>query len=75
MAETLCWHTSGGEPDKDRVRRAKDRLYKKKLIDVARKGWTLTKKRHDAALEARADKHEVETGAKLASGILSKRDG
>lgn len=75
MAETLCWYTSSGDPDKDRVRRAKDRLYKKKLIDVARKGWTLTKKGHDAALEARADKHETEAGAKLAAGLLRGRDG
>jgi hypothetical protein len=43
LAETLCWYTTGGAPDKGRVRRAKDRLYNKKLVDIARKGWVLPK--------------------------------
>jgi hypothetical protein len=75
LAETLCWLTSGSDPNKDRVRRAKDRLIKKKLIDVARSGWKLTKKGHEAAVEARADKHHAESAAKLATAIMRSRDG
>jgi hypothetical protein len=74
MAETLCWHTPTGEPNKDRVRHAKDRLYKRKLVDVARKGWKLTKKGNEAAVEARADKHAADRNAKLSAGLMRKRD-
>ncbi|MET4032291.1 AAA family ATPase [Bradyrhizobium barranii] len=75
MAETLCWCTPTGEPNKDRVRHAKDRLYKRKLVDVARKGWKLTKRGHEAAVEARADKHSAESAARLSAGLTRKRDG
>jgi AAA domain/RepB DNA-primase from phage plasmid len=74
IAETLCWFTSGGAPHKDRVRHAKDRLYKRKLVDVARKGWKLTPKGREAAVEARADKHSTESAAKLSAGLVRNRD-
>jgi hypothetical protein len=74
MAEALCWYTPTGEPNKDRVRHAKDRLYKKKLVDVARRGWKLTKKGNEAAVEARADRHRTESAAKLTAGLVSKID-
>jgi hypothetical protein len=75
LAESVHWHMPNGDPDKGRVRRAKDRLYKKKLVDVARKGWVLTKKGHDAAMEARADKHEAEARTKLAASLIRAHDG
>ena len=75
MAEALCWCTPTGEPNKDRVRHAKDRLYKRKLVDVARKGWKLTKRGHEAAVEARADRHSAESAARLSAGLARKRDG
>lgn len=75
MAESLSWYTVTGEPNKDRVRHAKDRLYKKKLVDVARRGWKLTPKGREAALEARADKHSAESAAKLAASLMRTHDG
>ncbi|UGX92433.1 helicase RepA family protein [Bradyrhizobium barranii subsp. barranii] len=75
MAEALCWCTPTGEPNKDRVRHAKDRLYKRELVDVARKGWKLIKRGHEAAVEARADKHSAESGARMAADLTRKRDG
>jgi hypothetical protein len=55
IAESLCWFLSGGDPNMSRARRAVDRLRSRKLIEMVRKGWKLTKKGHEAALEARAE--------------------
>jgi hypothetical protein len=74
IAETLCWSTPDGSPHKDRVRHAKDRLFKKKLIDAAHRGWKLTPKGRESAGDVRAKKHQAQTAAKLASGLLHKRD-
>ncbi|MEH2546901.1 hypothetical protein V1283_003546 [Bradyrhizobium sp. AZCC 2262] len=76
LAEFLCWYTSSDAPHKDRVRRAKDRLYGKKLVDAARRGgWQLTRKGAEAAVEARTDKHSAESASKLAARLLRNRDG
>jgi hypothetical protein len=74
IAESLCWFLTGGEPNKSRARRAVDRLRGRKLIEMARKGWKLTKKGHEAALEARAEKHAAEQGARLAASIAGVRN-
>jgi hypothetical protein len=76
MAETLCWYTSSGDPDKGRVRRAGERLYKKKLVEAARRGgFQLTSKGRAATVEARADKHEAEARTKLAASLIRAHDG
>ncbi|WP_445222125.1 AAA family ATPase [Bradyrhizobium sp. Pa8] len=69
LAQSLCWYTPSGDLNRDRVRHAKDRLLKRKLIDVARKGWKLTKRGHEAAVEARADRHAAETSARSAANL------
>jgi hypothetical protein len=75
LAESLSWHTLNGEPDKGRVRRAKDRLYKKKLVDVARRGWILTSNGRAAVVEARAEKQSAESAAKLAASLIRVKGG
>jgi hypothetical protein len=75
IAEALCWFTGGGVPHKDRVRRAKDRLCNRKLVEVARHGWKLTRKGNEAAVEARADKHSAESASKSAASLVRTRDG
>ncbi|WP_426615729.1 AAA family ATPase [Bradyrhizobium sp. McL0616] len=71
LAQNLCWHTPSGDPNRDRVRHAKDRLSRRKLIDVsAHKGGKLTKRGHEALVEVRAEKHATATGARLAAGLV-----
>ncbi|MDE5466046.1 AAA family ATPase [Bradyrhizobium sp. CSS354] len=76
LADALCWVTSSGAPHKDRVRRAKDRLFTRKLVDVTPRGaWKLTRKGTEAAVGARADKHGAESAARLSAGLIRQRDG
>ncbi len=70
IAESLSWYVSGGDPNKSRARRAIDRLRTRKLIELGRKGWKLTKRGHETAVEARADKHAAEAGARLAANLV-----
>lgn len=74
IAESLCWYVSGGDPNKSRARRATDRLRTRKLIELGRKGWKLTKRGHEAAVEARTDKHAAEAGAKMAASLVGGRN-
>jgi hypothetical protein len=52
------------------------RLIKNKIINAARRGgYELTSKGRAAIVEVRADKHEAETGAKLAASLICAKDG
>ena len=55
IAEQMGW-SKDGEPHKDRVRRATDKLKKEKLITYLRGKWKLTPGGEEAATEAASDR-------------------
>ncbi|WP_332716677.1 AAA family ATPase [Pelagibacterium mangrovi] len=63
MAEALGW-TKEGNPHKDRVRRATDKLRRDKLVEFKGRKWKLTPAGHEALVELRTQRHhERQAGA------------
>lgn len=72
MAESLDWHKNG-EPRKDRVRRATDKLKKEHLADYKGRRWKLTPAGQDAVTDVRAKRFEEHRQAETVRNMLSKK--
>jgi AAA domain len=73
IAESLGWKTASGEPDKERARRACDRLEKAKLISLnpSGRGRKLSKAGREALVEIRADRFKAERAARVAANVVA----
>lgn len=72
MAERLGWRKDG-EPHKDRVRRAADKLRKDKLTDYNARKWKLTAAGQEAVTDIRAERFRAEQAAASVARISAKR--
>jgi AAA domain-containing protein len=69
MASTLQW-TRDGNPHKDRVRHATDKLKRQKLVTYEARKWKVTAAGHDALVDIRAERHRAEVAARSAETIV-----
>jgi hypothetical protein len=72
MADSLGWQAASGDADKERARRACNRLTKVKFIapSAGRRGRRLTKAGREAIPEIRAKKHEEHVNAQIAACVV-----
>jgi hypothetical protein len=72
IASTLGWHRDG-QPHKDRVRHATDKLRREKLVSYEARKWKVTAVGHDALVDIRADRHRAEAAARSVEAIVRNR--
>lgn len=72
MAEELVWITTKGEPHKERVRRAADKLRADKLVTHSGRRWRLTEAGKEWAMEAHESRLEAESAAEMAENIIAR---
>lgn len=66
MAESLGW-TKEGNPHKDRVRRATDKLKRAKLVSFTGRKWKVTPTGQEALVDVRARRHQERQASEFAS--------
>jgi hypothetical protein len=73
IADSIGWKTASDEPDKERARRACDRLTKDKLVvsNAGGRGRKLTKAGLDALVDVRAQRFKAESDARVAANVIA----
>jgi hypothetical protein len=72
IAEALGWFKDG-EPHKDRVRRATDKLRKDKLLDYKARKWKVTAAGQEALTDVRAERFRAQQAASGFAAMLAKK--
>lgn len=70
LATAIGWFKDDGQPHKDRVRHATDKLRREKLVSYEARKWKVTVAGHDTLVDIRADRHRAEAAAHSVEAIV-----